>query len=397
MKILFVSFYFPPDLCAGSFRAAALVQALSERMGENDEIDVVTTLPNRYATFTVNAPEREANGCVRIRRCRIPSHRSGMMDQSRAYMRFAVGVWNEVVGRKYDLVFATTSRLMTGVLGALIARKMNTPLYLDIRDIFPDTMASLMAGRPLSLALPVFRWMERFAVQTATRVNLVSEGFRSYFNKISDPRKYAFFPNGIDEEFISYNFQKISSEGPPLVLYAGNIGAGQGLHRIIPYVAKRLENECRFLIVGDGGMRHELEARLEEMDVTNVQLSNPVNRFELLGLYAQADYLLLHLNDHEAFRKVLPSKIFEYAATGKPVLAGVSGYAARFIQEHVPGSEVFGPCDVEGFIEAVRRRPIDGTRRDAFIERFDRRRIMREFADDILRVTAGGEIGHGPR
>ena len=44
---------------------------------------------------------------------------------------------------------------------------------------------------------------------------------------------------------------------------------------------------------------------------------------------------------------MLPSKIFEYAATGKPILAGVSGYAAEFLNDQVEGVEIFSPCDVK--------------------------------------------------
>ena len=384
MRILFLSFYFPPDLCAGSFRAGALAQALAEQMGRNDAIDVITTCPNRYASYAVEAPEQEQQGIVRIRRLSIPAHRSGMMDQSVAYTRFSTGVWREVAKRQYDLVFATTSRLMTGFLGAFIARKMGVPLYLDIRDIFTDTMEDLLSGKLLKNVLPIFRGMERFSVRHASRINLVSEGFRPYFEKITDKQKFVFFPNGIDEEFIGRDFRKVTSGPLPLVLYAGNIGAGQGLHRIVPQVAKLLENECQFLIVGDGGMRRELEEGLGKAGITNARILDPVPRARLLELYAKADYLFLHLNDHKAFRRVLPSKIFEYAATGKPILAGVAGYSRDFIHKNVDHASVFEPCDVEGFVQAFRSLLPVHVDRERFIQKFRRRTIMQGLAEDIL-------------
>ncbi len=48
MKILLLSFYYKPDLSAGSFRSAALVGALKRKMPEGSTIDIVTSLPNRY-------------------------------------------------------------------------------------------------------------------------------------------------------------------------------------------------------------------------------------------------------------------------------------------------------------------------------------------------------------
>ena len=62
--------------------------------------------------------------------------------------------------------------------------------------------------------------------------------------------------------------------------------------------------------------------------------------------------LFLHLGAHAAFEKVLPSKLFEYAALGKPVLAGVAGFAARFVREEISNAAVFPPCDVAGAVRA---------------------------------------------
>jgi len=392
MRILFISFYFPPDLCAGSFRAGALVDALSEGLGGDVEIDVITTLPNRYASYAVEASKKEEHGSVAITRIAIPSHQSGMMDQSFAFAWFALRTWKEMKNKKYDIVLATTSRLMSGFLAAVISRRMNVPLYLDIRDIFTDTMEDILSGRLLSGVLPVFRLIERFTVQKASRINLVSEGFRSYFKEVDKDNKFVFFPNGIDEEFVAYDFHKQTRNSLPLIVYAGNVGEGQGLHEIIPHAAKHLESEYRFLIVGDGGMRRELEKRLNEFGVSNVQLHDPVSRPRLLELYKEADYLFLHLNAHEAFHKVLPSKIFEYAATGKPILAGVAGYPREFIEKHVKNAAVFDPCDSDGLVNAVRGLSPEIVNRDQFIEEFRRSTIMRKLAIDILSIAESGHL-----
>ena len=386
MRILFISFYFPPDLCAGSFRAGALVRELSKQLSSGDKVDVITTVPNRYASYSAKAPDLEKNGQVAIRRISVPSHQSGMIDQSVAFALFALRALREVGMRRYDIVFATTSRMMTGFLGALIARKIAAPLYLDIRDIFPDTMEDILSSSMMRFVLPLFRWAERFMVRTARRINLVSEGFYPYFLEISDNNKFAFFPNGVDEEFITSDFHKGGGGKRPIILYAGNIGAGQGLHRIVPEVAVRLKEEYLFIIVGDGGMRRKLEEELEKRKVSNVRLLDPLPRSELLELYAQADYLFLHLNDYEAFRKVLPSKIFEYAATGKPIVAGVSGYCRKFICENIEHAAVFDPCDAEGFIRALRSLSLGIVGRDRFIRRFRRTTLMRGLASDILRT-----------
>ena len=52
-----------------------------------------------------------------------------------AFLSFAREVFRLTKDKEYDFIFSSTSRLMTGALGALITRKRNIPFYLDIRDI----------------------------------------------------------------------------------------------------------------------------------------------------------------------------------------------------------------------------------------------------------------------
>ena len=392
MRVLLLSFYYPPDLSAGSFRAQALVEALQEVGPEDLKIDILTTLPNRYHSANWEAEEREERGPVTIRRLPLPQHRSGMLDQSLAFSSFARSAWREARGGGWDVLVATSSRLMTASLGAEIARRHRIPLYLDIRDLFTDTMGDLLANNALRHVLPLFRWLEKRTFRRADRVNAVSPGFLPHMQAIAPQHRYRLFTNGIDDAFLQADFQakNTKSEGDcPLILYAGNLGDGQGLHHILPQAAQALDGRARFRILGDGGRRATLEQRLAEHGVSNVELLPPVPRTELFEHYQEADIVFLHLNDHDAFRKVLPSKLFEYAATGKPILAGVAGYAQQFLQQEVPGAEVFEPCSVQGCLQAFDALQPTGSPvpREAFTARYARRRIMRDMASDILELA----------
>ena len=111
----------------------------------------------------------------------------------------------------------------------------------------------------------------------------------------------------------------------------------------MPALARALRERAEFVVIGDGGRRAALEAAIVGLD--NVRLYPPIARAELLEAYRTADVLFLHLGALAAFEKVLPSKIFEYGALGKPVLAGVAGFAADFIRAEIDNAAVFAPCD----------------------------------------------------
>ncbi len=392
MKILVLSFYYRPDLSAGSFRTTPLVEAIARDMPAGSSIDVITTLPNRYRSFEADAPALERAGDVTITRVALPPHQSGMLDQSKAFLAFARGTMRAVHGQQYDIVLATSSRLMTALLGAWIARQKSARLYLDLRDIFVDTIKDVVAKPVARVTKPFLSLIERWTVNRADKVNLVSAGFAQYFRSRYPRQHFAFFTNGIDDEFLTV--ARTSDRAPRdgadqrlLVLYAGNIGEGQGLHVILPPLAQRLADRVRFQIVGDGGRLPELEEALRAAGVTNVELCSPVGRAVLLDMYRGADVLFLHLNDYEAFEKVLPSKIFEYAALGKPMWAGVSGYAAEFIRAEVTNSAVFPPCSVSEAVLSFERLIIEDRPRADFLEKYSRARISRQLSEDVLSVA----------
>jgi glycosyltransferase involved in cell wall biosynthesis len=391
MKVLVLTFYFRPDLSAGSFRATALVDRLHEMMGADSHIDVITTLPNRYHSFTLEAPHSEELAGVSIYRIALPRHKSGMIDQSRAFYAFSRAVSRTVGTGKYDIVFATSSRLMTAVLAARIAGRVDAKLYLDIRDIFVDTMKDV-APQFSWLISPVAARLEKYAIGRAAKVNLVSPGFGEYFWKRYPTKRFSFITNGIDEEFV-VGSSGLDSEAPReasaprVILYAGNIGEGQGLHEIIPQLAKRLGKRVHFKVIGDGGRKEALRSAISKLGVSNAELLPPMGRKELVEAYRSADVLFLHLNDYPAFRKVLPSKVFEYGAMGKPVWAGVSGFAATFLKTEVTNAVVFPPCDVEEAVKSFAELRFQNTPRNGFVKKYGRASVTHELAKDILSIA----------
>lgn len=384
-KILFLSFYFGPDLCAGSFRNTPLAYELARQAeDENVEIDVLTTLPNRYQTYNIEATQIEQIGNMSIRRIQLPTHHSGIKDQINSFKKYFGEVQKIVKYEKYDLIYASSSRLFTAYLGYKIAKRMKIPLYLDIRDVFVDTIKDVFPN-PLTkaLMLPVMRYIEAQTFNYATHINLISGGFRHYFEKFQAPN-LSEFSNGIDPVFldaVKSGFQpknKIKT-----ILYAGNIGEGQGLHRIVPQAAKALGSEYKFRIIGDGGAKAKLLNALTE--ITNVEILPPVSRELLIEEYNSADFLFIHLNDYEAFKKVLPSKVFELGIFPKPLIAGVNGFSKNFIEENLPNSILFEPCNSTDLIKKIKnytqQTSLD---RAKFVDAFKRETINKKMARSIL-------------
>ena len=135
LKIIFFTFYYPPDLCAGSFRAVALAKALSAKMEGGDELHIVTTHPNRYASHKVKAKDLEIDGKITVHRIAVPSHQSGMFAQARTFAVYAVTAHRLAIKVAPDFLIGTTGRLMTGVLTGASAFWLRKRYFIDLRDI----------------------------------------------------------------------------------------------------------------------------------------------------------------------------------------------------------------------------------------------------------------------
>jgi glycosyltransferase involved in cell wall biosynthesis len=250
-------------------------------------------------------------------------------------------------------------------------------------------MRSIWGRSNLRYLIPFLQLLEKFTVSSASRVNLVSRGFKAYFERKYKQTQYSFFPNGVDDEFLKFEptgSNQISHDKRLIFTYTGNIGEGQGLENIVPQIAERYRN-IQFRIIGDGGRKEIL--RRQVSDLGNVFLLDPVERKELINYYDESDVLFLHLNNYDAFRKVLPSKIFEYAATYKPIIAGVDGYAKEFLETYLPESLIFKPSDFDDFCNKFIhfRGEVDPEKRKDFIAKFSRHSIMSEMVKDFLSIS----------
>jgi hypothetical protein len=386
-KILYLTLYYEPDLCAGSFRNTALAKELARQSLNDAEIHLYTTLPNRYNSFKSTALEYEVSDNIYVYRINIPKHQNEMKEQIMSYKTYFLEVMKRTKTEKYDMIFVSTSRLFTGYLGRKIAQRSNAILYVDVRDIFYDTMKDILKNELVKkIVLPFIKLIEKKTFNSATHINLISEGFISYFS--SYKKNYSYYPNGIDIVFLDaakkIPIKNNLSNETKTVVYAGNIGEGQGLHTIIPEIAKSLSN-YQFMIIGDGGAKRKLEEALLKHRINNVVLRAPVRRNELIEIYRKAHFLFLHLNAHKAFEKVLPSKIFEYAVFDKPIIAGVGGYAYKFLDQNVSNVILFSPSNASEMIEKLNNYKYENHTRTEFIKKFKRENIDKEMAKSILK------------
>jgi glycosyltransferase involved in cell wall biosynthesis len=119
------------------------------------------------------------------------------------------------------------------------------------------------------------------------------------------------------------------------VLFAGNIGAAQGLDVLLD-AAERLRHrrDIQWVVVGDGSRRQWFDDEVARRGLG--ACVHRVGRFpvtEMPAFFASADVLLVTLNRTPGLEVTIPSKVQSYLAAGRPIVASLDGEGARVIRE----------------------------------------------------------------
>jgi glycosyltransferase involved in cell wall biosynthesis len=291
-----------------------------------------------------------------------------------------------------DVVIATSPQFFCGWAGVLVARLRRVPLVLEIRDIWPESIQAVgaMRCRPL---LRILEHLERRMYLAADHIVTVGEGYRDRIlqraevaERISvitngvDPNR--FVPRPADPEFLrTWNLQ-----GKFVCSYIGTVGMAHGLEVVLE-TARLLRNQGRtdigFCVVGDGSSRQRLEQEAHAAGVDDlVVFTGQQPKERVPAILASSGACLVHLKKCELFATVIPSKIFETMAMGRPIIMGVQGPARDIVVQSGAGLEMI-PESAESLLERVTTladdRPLA-----LRLGQAARRRVLADFNRDVL-------------
>jgi glycosyltransferase involved in cell wall biosynthesis len=363
MRILFVTHYFPPEVNAPANRTH---EHCRKWVADGHEVTVITGVPNHprgeifegYENRLIQ--EEEVDGIRVIRTWMYLTPNSGFLRRIANYLLFAIAaVIASPRAKNPDLVIATSPQFFVGVAGACIARLKRRPFVLEVRDLWPKSIVELgqLGPGPILRALEM---LERWLYRSAAGVVVNTRTFHDHIAERGvDSSKIELIYNGIDpdrfhprrknEELLdAHNLADHFTVG-----YVGTIGLAHGLTMLID-VAERLRHrdEIRFVLIGDGADRNQLEAEIASRGLSNIEMIGLQPRSAMPDWIASIDLLLVTLRDLPVFETVIPSKIFEFLAEERPVILAAKGEIRRMLAES-GGALLIDPEDPDQMKSAI--------------------------------------------
>ena len=373
-------------------------------------VTVVTTAPNfpagrLFPGYRNRVVQRESiEGVQTVRVWTYITANEGFVRRTLDYLSFMVtGFLAGLFMRRPDVIVCTSPQFFTACAAYVLSLLKRRPFVFELRDLWPDSILAVGAMGE-SRAIRALKRLEYFLYRKASRIVSVTNSFKTVLSSNGIPaEKIAVVRNGADlaaftpapkpDELV----RRHSLEGKFVAAYIGTIGMAHGLGTILGAAEKLAgDQNIAFVVVGDGAERISLEEEARRRGLRNIVFVGRVGKDDVRAYWRLADAALVLLKDRPVFRHVLPSKMFEAMATGRPIILGVLGESADLLRTAEAGL-VIQPESSHDLADAIVRlaqNPDEaaamGARGRAFVEvEFDRDKLATAMLDELRAVAAG--------
>lgn len=292
---------------------------------------------------TVDPAFEQVDG-VNVYRLPVRREKAGLVKQLGEYLNFFFRVFFKLIRlhtrRKYQVVqvhnppdFLVFSTLYPKLTGAKI--------FLDLHDIMPEFFASKTNKRMDSFMVRLVLLQERLSCWFADHVITVTEIWRERLSgRGVNPDKLSVVMNVADERYFHPQDLGVESNGHDRqfnLIYHGTLKENYGLGDLIRSIGLAREKipNIHLTIQGVGEYYSEMMEIVDQLDIHQEVTINPyalpVN--ELPALINKADLGVVP-NQNDLFNgDLLPTKMLEYIALGKPVIAAKTKVISHYFDE----------------------------------------------------------------
>jgi glycosyltransferase involved in cell wall biosynthesis len=273
------------------------------------------------------------------------SNRMGHWARIRAFARFALFASHKAASLGGDVVFATSTPLTIAAPAVYAARRNRIPMVFEVRDLWPTVPIAVGALRTAP-AIAAARWLERFAYRHAARVVALSPGIKEGVLATGYPEdRVSVIPNACD--FDIFDVGPVAGRElrrhhrwlgqRPLVVYAGTLGAVNGVSYLARLAAEsaQLDADVCFVVVGDGKEEATVRRTADELGVLNRNffLLPSVPKHTVAEWLSAADLATSLFIDLPELRANSANKVFDALAAGRPVAINYEGWQAELFRE----------------------------------------------------------------
>lgn len=337
-RVLVVTQAFPPEMGGNASRIGDTTTYLSDEGWDVTVVAPASCYPpgqfDRTWKFR-SVEEREGVTVHRLWTWQPVVEDPGVIQRAAYYLTFAfhAAAWVLRNGGRFDAILTSTPPIFTGLPGVTGRLVHGLPLIVDVRDLWIDAAAGLDEISTVEPLILLSRGLQRLVLGLADRVLTTTPEMRSQlaakYSTVS-AEDTTIVPNGVD-------VSRFASDGggpvEPRIIYTGNLGHAQNLETCIRAM-QYVQAGVTLWLVGDGDRRSALEELTAELGLEDaVKFVGLVDRDRVSELLASSSVGVAPIQASDDLSYAVPTKAYEYMASGLPVVATGTGAVERLMSE----------------------------------------------------------------
>lgn len=292
--------------------------------------------------------KREVRNGINVIRIPIKRRRGSTVTYAYQYSAFLATVSLIIalrsVTRRYDLVYVHNMPDFL-VLCALFPKLLGAKVILDLHDPMPELMTTIFGFQPGTFPVRLLKWVERWSLAIADSVVTVNRACARLFTSRSCRlSKMNVVMNSPDEGIFRFRPPRAGTDETDVpnkqfvIMYHGSLVERNGLDLAVDALAR--VRQCipiaQLRIYGaqtpflDQAINSARQMGVQEA----VEYCGPKSLEELVTAIAECDLGVIP-NRQSVFTELnTPTRIFEYLALGKPVVAPRAAGICDYFDEH---------------------------------------------------------------
>lgn len=215
-------------------------------------------------------------------------------------------------------------------VGLELKKKHGLKLILDLHENWPALLevsphVKSLLGRILSSDSQWRNYEQKMAQEADEVIVVVEENkvrLQQFTDRLDKIHVVSNTPTLEDVQNLASHSQEEAESDKMILFYGGGVTKHRGLQYILPALAELKNNDIQCWIVGDGSYLSVLKNLAKELGVEErVIFWGWKSLNEMMALMRKAHVLLIPHTKSRHTDTTIPHKLFQYMATGKPILA----------------------------------------------------------------------------
>lgn len=271
----------------------------------------------------------------------------------------------KIIKKEEPGIIHAASNFQNALPALKVGASMGIPTVYEVRGLWHYTQSEKNPDFYKSERFQLQDNYEIYCCRVADKVTCISHSLKNYLVDRGIPsEKITVIPNGVDTTMLQPSpkaddiIEKYGLENAHVIGFIGSLTSYEGIELILEAMkdikkSKQLKKKLKFIIVGDGQYRSELENRVTQLELQkDVMFVGKVPHEEVAKFYSIVDIAPFPRKNEPVCQLVTPIKTYEAMAMEKRVIVSDVDALKEMVQEGVNGL-LFEADNVEALKEAI--------------------------------------------